>query len=443
MHTNINEISKLSGEDATLKGWIYNLRSSGSIVFLQFRDGTGTIQVVAIKNDLNEEIFKLVQTLNVESSVEVTGLVKKDERAPSGYEIELKEIKVLNLAPDDYPIAKRQKGEEHGVEFLLDHRHLDLRSANMIAIQRIRNEIIFATYEFLYKEKFVKIDAPIFTPTSCEDTTELFKVPYTPAWEEGATDGPFVYLTQSGQLYIESAIFAHGKVFDFGPVFRAEKSKTRRHLIEFWMMDAEMAFFDHEANMEFQERLIERIVTKVLLNCKKDLEVLGRDITKLEKIKTPFERMTHLEAINKIKEMGVEIGERDDLGADEEAKISNLFEKPVFIEKYPKEIKAFYMKRDPSDPTRVLNNDLFAPEGYGEIIGGSQRMDDYDELEKIIIGSGFNLEDYKWYLDLRKYGSVEHSGFGFGLERLVSWICGIKHIRNSIPFPRMINRIRP
>lgn len=442
MWSYIKNLSEHEGKEVTIKGWLYNKRSSGSIHFLQFRDGTGTIQGVAAKGEVSQEVFNTANELNIESSIEVNGIVKKDDRAPSGYELQITDITIVQLAPDVYPIAKRQKGEVHGIDFLLNNRHLHLREPKQIAIQKVRNEIIQGIYEFMEDNDFVKIDAPIFTPTSCEDSTELFKVPYTPAMEEGGEE-VFVYLTQSGQLYIESAIFAHAKVYDFGPVFRAEKSKTRRHLNEFWMMDAEMAFFEHEDNMKVQEDLIVHLVKRCLTNCKNELEILGRDISKLENITSPFIHLEHKEAVKILQKAGSDIKDRDDLGADDETMLTEMYEKPIFIEKYPKEVKAFYMQKDPNDPTRVLNDDLLAPEGYGEIIGGSERMDSYEELKQAIIDAGFDLKDYDWYLDLRKYGSVKHSGFGIGLERIVRWVCGLKHIRTTIPYPRMINRINP
>lgn len=438
----IKNLADYENKEVTIKGWLYNKRSSGSIHFLQLRDGTGTIQGVVVKGEVDNKAFEEADKLNIESSIEITGTVKEEKRAPSGYELQVSSIKTIQLAPDVYPIAKRQKGEKHGVDFLLNNRHLHLREQRQIAIQKVRNELIQGIYEFMEQNDFVKIDAPIFTPTSCEDSTELFKVPYTPAMEEGGEE-VFVYLTQSGQLYIESAIFAHAKVYDFGPVFRAEKSKTRRHLNEFWMMDAEMAFFEHKDNMKVQEELIVHLVQRCLKNCSKELDILERDKSKLENITEPFIHLSHKEAVEILQKAGSDIGERDDLGADDETTLTEMYDKPIFIEKYPKEVKAFYMQRDPEDPTRVLNDDLLAPEGYGEIIGGSERMDSYDELKQAIIDNGFDLKDYEWYLDLRKYGSVKHSGFGIGLERIVRWVCGLKHIRTTIPYPRMINRINP
>ena len=430
MDETIVNISAKVGQEIELKGWAYNCRSSGKIFFLQLRDGSGMIQVVYEKSAVSEEEWNALQDLNLESSVHVRGKVKEDTRAPSGFEMEGTSFKIIQLAPDDYPISKK----EHGPDFLLNNRHFWLRSKRQWAIQRVRNTITNATYEFLNEKGYIKIDSPIITPTACEGTTELFEIDY---FDDKA------YLTQSGQLYLEAAVMSHGKVFDFGPVFRAEKSKTRRHLTEFWMMDVETAFATHEDNMNAQEELIVHIVKTVLEKNRLELELLERDISALEKIKGPFIRMTHMEAVQKLKELGSDIGDRDDLGADDETKLTEQFDRPIFIEKYPAEIKAFYMKRDPDDETRVLANDLLAPEGYGEIIGGSEREDDYDTLLKRMNEHDLEIESLQWYLDLRKYGSVPHSGFGYGLERITGWICGTKHIRETIPFPRMLNRISP
>ncbi|HLD86163.1 MAG TPA: asparagine--tRNA ligase, partial [Patescibacteria group bacterium] len=340
-----------------------------------------------------------------------------------------KSVKLVG-ASSAYPIGKK----EHGPDFLLDNRHLWLRSQKQWAIQRVRNTVINAIYSHLNEHGFIKIDAPILTPTSCEGTTTLFAIDYF---------GEPAYLTQSGQLYLEAAIFSHGRVFDFGPVFRAEKSKTRRHLTEFWMMDAEAAFVEHHENLEIQEELITAIVQTVLTQNKSELALLERDTTILARVKPPFYRLTYAEAIQKLRERGSDIKDMDDLGANDETLLTELYDKPIFVEKYPAAVKAFYMKRDPVDFTRVLNADLLAPEGYGEIIGGSQREDDYDTLLQRMKEQKLNIADFQWYLDLRKYGSVPHSGFGVGLERLVAWICGLKHVRESIPFPRLINRLRP
>jgi len=345
--------------------------------------------------------------------------------------MQIKKIEVIQQCEDEYPISKK----EHGPDFLLDNRHLWLRSKKQWAIQRVRNTIINATYEYFSDNGFIKIDSPILTPNACEGTTELFEVPY---FDEGSA-----FLTQSGQLYLEAAIMSHGRVFDFGPVFRAEKSKTRRHLTEFWMMDAEMAFTDHAGNMDIQEGLICHIVEKVLEKNEAELKILERDLEPLKKVKAPFIRKTHAEVIKELREMGSDIGEMDDLGADDETILTKKYDKPIFVEKYPSEVKAFYMKRDPEDESRALCSDLLAPEGYGEIIGGSQREDDYEVLLKRIEEHKLDPKVFEWYLDLRKYGSVPHSGFGYGLERITGWITGIHHIRETIPFPRMISRLTP
>lgn len=454
MGYHINQSDKFSGKEVVLKGWVYNKRSSGSIVFLQLRDGSGFIQGVVVKSEAGEKVFKDADKITLESSVIVSGVVKEEKRSPTGYEMMVKDIKIISLSAE-YPIGKK----EHGPDFLLSHRHLWLRSKKQWAIQRIRNTIINATFEHLNKEGYIKIDAPILTPNACEGTTTLFPVPYLPAWKDSTKppsmqvivpiDGenksmPYAFLSQSGQLYIEAAIFAHGKVFDFGPTFRAEKSKTRRHLTEFWMMDAEAAYVEHKENMIIQEKLISFIVSSVLKNNLNELKMIERNLKPLEQTALgDYQVISHKEAVARLKKSGINIGERDDFGAEAETVLSNQFDRPFFIEKYPKEIKAFYMKEDSEDPTRVLNSDLLAPEGYGEIIGGSQREDDYNKLLNRIRDHKLSESDFQWYLDLRKYGSVPHSGFGVGLERLVTWICKLDHLRESIPFPRMMERFNP
>lgn len=428
MNVSVNQLNEHVGQEVTLRGWVANLRSSGKIWFLELRDGAGFAQVIVDAGSVDAASLKAVEALAIECSVVVVGTVAKHPKKDE-YEVKAKSVALVGASPE-YPIGKK----EHGPDFLLDNRHLWLRSSKQWAIQRIRNTIINAMYEHLNREGFVKIDAPILTPTACEGTTTLFKIDYF---------GEPAYLTQSGQLYIEAAIFSHGRVFDFGPVFRAEKSKTRRHLTEFWMMDAEAAFVEHEENLKIQAELTTAVVQAVLAKNKPELALLERDTTILERVKPPFYKLTHQEAITKLRERGSDIGDMDDLGADDETLLTELYDKPIFVEKYPAAVKAFYMKRDPQDPTRVLNADLLAPEGYGEIIGGSQREDDYDELLKRMKHAKLNIQDFQWYLDLRKYGSVPHSGFGVGLERLVTWICGLKHVRESIPFPRLLNRLRP
>ena len=431
MITQISKFKDNVDKEVTIQGWMYNKRGSGKIYFLQLRDGSGETQGVVEESSVSKEIMQKADQLTLESSVKVTGNVSKHPKKEDVYELQVSNIEIVSLCNDDYPIGKK----EHGVDFLLDHRHLWLRSNKQVAIQRIRNTIINATYEYLNKEGFIKIDSPIFTPNACEGTTELFEVDY---FDEGKA-----YLSQSGQLYLEAAIFGMGRCFDFGPVFRAEKSKTRRHLTEFWMMDAEAAYVEHDKNLKIQEELITYIVKTVLEKNKKDLETLERDIEPLQKVEAPFIKKTHAEVVKELREMGSDIGEMDDLGGDDETILTKKYDKPIFVEKYPALVKAFYMKRDPSDPTRALCADLLAPEGYGEIVGGSQREDDYQTLVDRIKEHNLPMDAFSWYLDLRKYGSVPHSGFGFGLERLVTWICGLDHVRESIPFPRMIYRLSP
>ena len=422
----IKDFGEKVGKQVLIKGWVYNFRSSGKIVFLQVRDGSGFCQAIVDQKAVDADSWKIANEMTIESSVEIEGKVvkhpKKDE-----YELQVASLKFVQKA-EEYPIGKK----EHGPDFLLENRHLWLRAPKQWAIQRARNTIINATYEFLNNEGFIKIDSPILTPAACEGTSELFELDYF--------GNEKAYLSQSGQLYLEAAIASFGKVFDFGPTFRAEKSKTRRHLTEFWMMDAEMAFCDHKMNLELQEKLIEFIVQKVLEKNEQELAILERDIFALEKIKAPFNRLSYAEAIKLLKKKGSDIKDGEDLGNDDETLLMEDFDKPIFIEKWPAEIKAFYMKRENK---LALCSDMLAPEGHGEIIGGSQREDDYDELVKRIKEHKLPADAFKWYLDLRKYGSVPHSGFGFGLERIVGWMCGVHHVRETIPFPRTINRIYP
>ncbi|SER12450.1 asparaginyl-tRNA synthetase [Gracilibacillus ureilyticus] len=430
MKTTINQVSKYLDQEVTIGAWLANKRSSGKIAFLQLRDGTGFIQGVIAKADVPEEIFTTAKSLTQESSLYVTGTIVKDTRSPFGYEMQVKKIEVIHEAKD-YPITPK----EHGTEFLMDHRHLWLRSKKQHAIMKIRNQIIQATYQFFAKEGFMKIDPPILTGSAAEGTTELFHTQY---FEEEA------YLSQSGQLYMEAAAMALGKVFSFGPTFRAEKSKTRRHLIEFWMIEPEMAFTTHEESLEVQEQYVQYIVESVLQNCQLELNTLGRSVEKLEKIKAPFPRITYDKAIELLREKGFnDIKWGEDFGAPHETAIAESFEKPVFITHYPKDIKAFYMKPDPERDDVVLCADLIAPEGYGEIIGGSARIDDLSLMEQRYIEHNLAGDAYKWYLELRKYGSVPHAGFGLGLERTVAWICGVEHVRETIPFPRLLNRLYP
>ena len=430
MNTTINQVKNFINQEVTIGGWLANKRSSGKIAFLQLRDGTGFIQGVVVKAEVDEAVFTTAKGLSQESSVYVTGTIVEDTRSPFGYEMQVKNLEVIQEAVD-YPITPK----EHGTEFLMDHRHLWLRSKKQHAVMQIRNEIIRATYEFFNDNGFIKIDPPILTATSAEGTTDLFHTEY---FDQEA------YLSQSGQLYLEAAAMAFGKVFSFGPTFRAEKSKTRRHLIEFWMMEPEMAFVDHDQSLEVQENYMSYLAESVLKNCALELNTLDRDVEKLKSIKAPFPRITYDKALEILKEKGfddIEWGE--DFGAPHETAIAEDFEKPVFITHYPAELKAFYMKPDPERPEVVLCADLIAPEGYGEIIGGSQRIDDFELMEERYESHNLTGASYQWYLELRKYGSVPHSGFGVGLERTVAWFSGVKHVRETIPFPRLLNRLYP
>ncbi|MBT3689970.1 asparagine--tRNA ligase [bacterium] len=424
----LKNASSHAGKAIKIAGWVFNFRSSGSIYFLQIRDGSGYIQAIVSKDVVSSKIWDLCAKITQETSVILEGEITKHPKKEE-YELQVKELEIVQVA-EEYPISKK----EHGPDFLLDNRHLWLRSKKQWAIQKVRNTVINGIYEFLNNDGFNKIDSPILTPNACEGTTTLFELEYF--------DLGKAYLSQSGQLYLEAAIYSLGKVFDFGPVFRAEKSKTRRHLTEFWMMDAEMAFYDHEMNMKMQEELIYSIIQKVLKECIQELEILERDIEPLKKIKLPFTRLTHNEAVKKLQKLGSDIKDNEDLGGDDETLLTKDSDSPVFVDKWPAEIKSFYMKRDESDKL-ALCDDLIAPEGFGEIIGGSQREDDYNTLEKRIKEHKLPAKDFEWYLDLRKYGSVPHSGFGIGLERLVGWMCGTKHIRETIPFPRLITRLKP
>ncbi|EIJ78648.1 asparaginyl-tRNA synthetase [Bacillus methanolicus PB1] len=428
--TTISEVHKFVGNEVTIGAWLANKRSSGKIAFLQLRDGTGFIQGVVVKSEVPEDVFQTAKSITQESSMYVTGVVQKDDRSPLGYELLVKNVEVIHQAVD-YPITPK----EHGTEFLMDNRHLWLRSRRQHAIMKIRNEIIRGTYEFFNNNGFVKVDPPILTGSAPEGTTELFATKY---FDENA------YLSQSGQLYMEAAAMALGKVFSFGPTFRAEKSKTRRHLIEFWMIEPEMAFYEFEDNLKVQEEYVSHIVQSVLANCKLELKTLGRDISKLGNIKAPFPRITYDEAINLLHEKGFDdIQWGDDFGAPHETAIAESFDKPVFITHYPTSLKPFYMQPDPNRNDVVLCADLIAPEGYGEIIGGSERIHDYNLLNQRIEEHNLDPAAYKWYLELRKYGSVPHSGFGLGLERTVAWISGVEHVRETIPFPRLLNRLYP
>jgi len=434
----IREIGQHDGQTVTIRGWLYNLRESGKLLFPIFRDGTGVIQGVAAKNAVAPEIFEALKGLTQESSVIIEGKVRADKRAPGGYELDIVNVQVLQRVSesDPYPISLK----EHGVDFLMDLRHLWVRTPRQAAILRVRAEIIKAARDFFDDLGFTLTDPPIITPAACEGTSTLFPVDY---FEDQA------FLTQSGQLYIEATAMALGKVYSFGPTFRAEKSKTRRHLTEFWMVEPEIAFATLDDLMELAENFITFLVKRCLEKRRDDLQVIGRDIAKLEKIETPFPRVTYDDAakmlqqahVNGALENNFEWG--GDLGSPDETYISSQFEKPVMIHRYPASVKAFYMEPDPQRPDLALCVDVLAPEGYGEIIGGSQRMASHDLLLQRIHAHGLPEEAFKWYLDLRKYGSVPHAGFGMGIERAVAWICGLDHVRETIPFPRMLHRLYP
>ena len=426
----IDQLGLYSGQTVKIQGWVYNKRSSGKIHFLLVRDGTALIQGVMSKDSVPEMVFSCYEKLTQESSLEVVGTVREDKRASGGFELSIQDVNIIQLA-ENYPITPK----EHGVGFLAEHRHLWLRSSRQHAILKIRNEIIFAIRKFFYDKQFTLIDTPILTGAIGETAGTLFETQYF--------DLGKAYLAQTGQLYVEAACMSLGNVYCFGPTFRAEKSKTRRHLTEFWMVEAEEAFYDNKMNMDLQEELIEYIVQWTLQNCPKEFEVIERDVAPLQKVKRPFYRISYDEAIAILKKAGCKVEWGEDVGGDEETLLSGQFDKPVCIYNYPEKIKAFYMKPDPDRPELVLNNDMLAPEGYGEIIGGSQRNDDYDSLLQRIKEQKLPEEAYGWYLDLRKYGSVPHSGFGLGLERTVSWICHLPHVRESIPFPRMLYRLYP
>ncbi|RLC52361.1 MAG: asparagine--tRNA ligase [Candidatus Cloacimonadota bacterium] len=427
----VKDLKEHLGEEIKLRGWVRNYRKASSkLRFVIFRDASADIQCVAFKPEMGEENFDKVKKITIESSLEVIGVAQKHPKFEDKFEFQLKDINIINIA-DEYPIGKK----EHGPDFLLSQRHLWMRSAKQNAVLKIRHTVYFAICEYLNNNGFYRFDSPILTPNASEGTTTLFEVPY---FDLGSA-----FLSQSGQLYLEAGIMSLGRVYDFGPVFRAEKSKTRKHLTEFWMMDAEAAFVEHDENLRIQEELIRFVIRTVIDKNTRELEILERDVEQLKKADAPFVIMTHREVIDFLKGKGVEIGYLDDFGAPEEELITAEYNVPVFVDRWPKEIKSFYMKRDPENPDLALGADLIAPEGFGEIIGGSQREDDHDLLLERINKEGYKIEDYQWFLDLRKYGSVPHSGFGIGLERLIQWMSGVRHIREVIPFPRMINRIYP
>ena len=426
----IKDLASYVGEKVTLKGWLYNKRSSGKIKFLILRDGTGYLQCVVFKGNVSEEVFDLADKITQESSFEVTGTVREEPRAPGGYELDAVDLKLIGKS-ENYPITPK----EHGIEFLMDHRHLWVRSKKQHAILKIRHRIVKAIRDFFDSRDFVLFDGPIITPNASEGTSTLFETPYF--------DLGKAYLTQSSQLYAEAGAMSFGKVYTFGPTFRAEKSKTRRHLTEFWMVEPEMAFYDLDDDMDLAEEFLEYIVQTVLEEMKEELKILERDTSKLEKVQRPFPRISYDEAVEILHKQGREFEWGDDFGAPDETVISEQFDRPVMVHRYPAAVKAFYMKRDPENEKLALAVDVLAPEGYGEIIGGSQREDDYDTLVQRIKEHNLPLDFFQWYLDLRRYGSVPHSGFGLGLERTVMWICGLEHLREAIPFPRMIYRNTP
>ncbi|MGA2416608.1 MAG: asparagine--tRNA ligase [Candidatus Sulfotelmatobacter sp.] len=436
--TTIAEIGKHEGQSVTLRGWLYNLRESGKLLFPQFRDGSGVIQGVVPKNAVTPEVFEAIKTLTQESSVIVDGKVRADKRAPGGYELDVSNVQVVQRVPesDPYPITPK----EHGTEFLMEHRHLWVRSQRQASILRVRAEIIKAVRDFFDDRGFTLTDPPILTPAACEGTSTLFPVDY---FDEQA------YLTQSGQLYIEATAMALGKVYSFGPTFRAEKSKTRRHLTEFWMVEPEVAYAELDDLMDLAEGLISFVVKRCLDRRRADLQAIGRDVAKLEKVEAPFPRISYDDAVKNLQE-GYAKGTLEtkfewggDFGSPDETYLSAQFDKPVMVHRYPAQVKAFYMEPDPQRPELALCVDVLAPEGYGEIVGGSQRMASHELLVQRIHEHGLPEEAFKWYLDLRKYGSVPHGGFGMGIERVVAWICGLEHVRETIPFPRMLHRLYP
>ncbi len=428
----ISELKESVGSEVTLAGWLYNKRSSGQIQFLEIRDGSGFIQAVVFKDAVDMATWEAAESLTQESSLKVTGMVSAHPKKEGVFELQVKSIEIVQIAAPEYPIAKK----EHGPDFLMENRHLWLRTKTQWAILRVRDVIQTAINEYLHQQKYIRTDSPVFTPNACEGTTTLFPVPYFDLGE--------AYLSQSGQLYIEAAIASVGRCYDFGPVFRAEKSKTKRHLTEFWMMDAEAAFVEHDENMDIQEGLVKHIIKRALENCVEEFAILERNVEPLKKVvELPFKRYTYDEAIVKLHEEGSDIKYGEDLGNDDEVLLTQNSEVPVFIHKWPKEIKPFYVKRDATNESLALNDDLIGIEGAGEIIGGSQREDNYDFLIERIRHEGLPESAYDWYLDLRKFGAVPHSGFGIGLERMVRWLTQAEHIRETIPFPRTINRIKP
>jgi asparaginyl-tRNA synthetase len=429
----IANISEAAGQDIELRGWIYNKRSSGKLQFLQVRDGTGVMQCVVFKGNVTPEIFEAAAGLRQEASIVVRGQIRAEERSPIGYEMDVADLVVLQNPDeeDEYPISPK----EHGTAFLMENRHLWIRSSRQQAILRVRAALVKQVRDYFDSNGFMLFDAPIFTPSACEGTSTLFETPYF--------EDETAYLTQSGQLYEEAGAMAFGRVYSFGPTFRAEKSKTRRHLTEFWMVEPEVAHLDLDGDMDLAEDFVATIVQGVLTTCRPYLDILERDVSKLEAIQKPFPRITYDEAVKMLHDAGKDFEWGDDFGAEEETIVSESFDRPVMIHRYPSEIKAFYMKHDPAKPKVALCVDMIAPEGVGEIIGGGQREDDIALLRERIAAHELNEEDFSWYLDLRRYGSVPHAGFGLGIERTLGWICGLPHVRESIPFPRLMQRVRP
>ena len=426
----IEDIAKFDGQEVTLRGWLHNRRSSGKIHFLIVRDGTGFVQVVMSRADIGDELFAKADHLSQETALTVTGIVRADARAKGGFELTGTGFAVVAEA-HDYPITPK----EHGVDYLMDRRHLWIRSQRQQSVLRMRHTVIDAVRDFFNSRGFILADTPIFTPSACEGTTTLFPVQYF----EDTT----AYLTQSGQLYNEANAMALGKTYCFGPTFRAEKSKTRRHLTEFWMVEPEVAYADLDDTMALAEQLVEAVVARVLETRRAELALLERDVAKLESVKAPFPRISYDEAIERLKGAGLPVEWGGDFGGTDETVLSGQFDRPVLVHRYPAAIKAFYMKPDPARPDLALCVDMLAPEGYGEIIGGGQRLEDYDLLVQRIEEHGLPQEAFEWYLDLRRYGSVPHAGFGMGIERVVSWICGLEHVRETIPYPRMLYRLYP
>ncbi len=425
----VKELAAHDGEKVTLDGWVYNKRSSGKVRFLILRDGSGYLQCVAFVRDVPPEVFELMDRATLESSVTVEGTVRIDQRAPGGVELSLSGL-VLHHMAEEYPIGKK----EHGTGFLMENRHLWLRSSRQVAILRVRSEIEQAFRDYFYESGFTLIDSPILTPAACEGTTTLFETDYF---------GEKAYLSQSGQLYLEPACMALGKVYCFGPTFRAEKSKTRRHLMEFWMLEPEVAFAGLDDVMALSEDFLVSVVSRILDRCPEELKILERDTSKLEKVQKPFPRVQYKDAVRQLHELGSDLKYGDDFGGDDETILTQQYDRPIMVHRYPASVKAFYMEPDPEDPSLALCVDVLAPEGYGEIVGGSERIHDHDLLLSRIQEHGLPVEAFQWYLDIRRYGTVKHGGFGIGLERTVAWLCGLNHVRETIPYPRMLYRLYP